>query len=493
MFLFDNIVKNEVTFTELIRNLCGFTVFRRELVEWILASCERVGDDARAKFTFDFDQITTQVTADTDSSGETSGRPDIILDNGAIRIVLELKVDPSCTLTVNQPAAYLDDLASKAGYEYRALVFVVPRGYQHVETIHDRETEWRSSHGKSRLLGTILVLYWQDFTQRLRSRGVDEVSILLKQYIELAEDWFPDTTITVADADPTVLGNGQFGEALQAAYQLVDDVREYLRSDDRVVVSPRRAHEYDYSVTFRDAFDGGVAGYFGFGFGDLESGRPFLIGISSDHAAEFRKRQEGAPELSLGEPYPEADMVYFPLVPDALDFDKWLVTILETLSAVTGIEFHHQHDCSDYASAGYTGLQYKMLYQEHGRSRFGATFNAMVTAIENVATALKVRYGAQVSRANDFNEYSVYASMDEGDFVFGLFYHNWKDDGQALWVGSGSGLRAKLSNDSRLKGGLPEGDYFYRAVDLSAVDGESDLVEHIIGIARDLLDLKSTS
>lgn len=490
MFLFDNIVKNEGTFTELIRNLCGFTIFRRELTEWILASCESVDDEVRATFTFDFDHITTQVTADADSSGENTGRPDIILDNGAIRIVLELKVDPSCALTNNQPGAYLDDLASKNDRQYRALVFVVPRGYQHVETIHDRETKWRSSHGKSTLPGTIPVLYWQDFTQRLRSRGVDEVSTLLKEYVELAEDWFPDTTVTIADADQTVLGNRDFGEALQAAYQLVDDIREYLKSDDRIVVSPRRAHEYDYSVTFHDANAGEVAGYFGLGFYDFETGRPFLVGVPTDRDAELRKHQKLAVTLSVSESYSEGEMTYYSLSPEAFDKDSHVAAVLETLTAATGIGFRDGKISQREADA-YSGSRYRELYQEHGSSRFGMTFNAMVTAIENVATALKVRYGAHVTRANDFNQYSVYASMEKGHFVFGLFFNNWKDEGEALWVGTRSGLKAELSNDNRLKGDFPEGDYFYRAVDLSEAAAEDDLVEHIIGIARDVLELEN--
>jgi hypothetical protein len=492
MFLFDNIVKNEVTFTELIRNLCGFTIFRREITEWILASCEDIDDELLGKFSFDFDHITTQVTADADSSGETSGRPDIILDNGAIRIVLELKVDPSCALTTNQPVGYLDELDSRVGYEYRALAFMVPRGYQHVKTIHDRETKWRTSHGKSRLPGTIPVLYWQDFTQRLRSRGVDEVSILLKQYIELTEDWFPDTTVAVADADATVLGNRDFGAALQAAYQLVDDVRECLKSDARVVVSPRRAHEYDYSVTFRNAETGESAGYFGLGFYDFETGRPFLVGVPTDRDAELQKHQKLAETLSASESYAEREMTYYPLSPKAFDTDSHVAAVLEILSAGTGIDFRDGAIPQRETDAS-AGTRSRWLYEEHGSSRFGATFNSMVTAIENVSTALKVRYGAQITRANDFNEYSMYASMAAGDFVFGLFYHDWKDDGVALWVGTGVGLSAKLSTDKRLKGGVPEGDYFYRAVDLSAASAETDLVEHIIAIARDLLDLKSTS
>lgn len=497
MFIFDNIVKNEVTFTELIRNLCGFTVFRREFTEWVLASCGGVDDKIRAKFTFDFDQITTQVVSDPDPSAENNGRPDIILDNGAIRIVLELKVDPARALTGNQPKGYLDELSSSSGYAYQMLAFVVPRGYQHAKSIHDQETEWRSVHDDSALPGKIPILYWQDFTDRLRSRGMDEISFLLRHFIELAEDWFPDTRIAVSDAGREILGDRALAEALQGAYQLVDDVRDFLKSEERIVVSPRRAHDYDYSVTFRDALDGGVTGYFGFGFGDFEGGRPFLIGVSSNRETELRRRQTEGPKLPLGEPYSQADMVYFPLVPNAFDSDKRLATILETLSAGTGIEFH-QHDSSNYASSDYTGWQYKMLYHEHGQSRFGATFNAMVTAVENVSTALKVRYDARTSRANDFNQYSVYASIpgDTGqtrEFVFGLFYHNWKDEGLALWVGTAKDRKKRLRANSRLTGnGFEEGDNFYRAVDLSAgtvvAAGDKDIVEHIIEIARDLLN-----
>lgn len=349
-----------------------------------------------------------------------------------------------------------------------------------------------SNHDDSRLPGIIPILHWEDFTDRLRGRGVDEVSILLKHYIELAEDWFPDTRIAVSDADRTILGDRAFAEALQGAYQLVDDVREILKSDEHVVVSPRRPHDYDYSVTFRDARDGDVTGYFGFGFGDLEVRRPFLIGVSSNRVMELRNRREGTPTLPPDDPYSEYDMTYFPVIPDALDSNKRLATILGTLTAVTGIELH-QHDLSDYASNNYTGPQYRTLYQEHGQSPFGATFNAMVTAVESVSTALKVRYGARTSRANDYNQYSVYASIrgetgETFDFVFGLFYHNWKKDGLALWVGADAKMEKTLREDNRLTGdGMPEPGYFYRAVVLPAADADLDLVEHIAGIARDLL------
>jgi len=492
MFIFDNIVKNEVTFTELIRNLCGFTVFRRELTEWVLASCGGVDDKIRAKFTFDFDQITTQVVSDPDPSAENNGRPDIILDNGAIRIVLELKVDPSCALTGNQPTGYLSELSSIQERMYRALMFLVPRGYQHVKTIEENTEKWFKNNHDNRVSRTVPILYWEDFTDRLRNRGVDEVSILFRHFIELAEDWFPDTRIAVSDTDRKVLENHSLAKALQGAYQLIDDIREILNSEQRVVVSPRRAHEYDYSVTFRDALDGGVTGYFGFGFGDFENGRPFLIGVSSDREAEIRKRQEEKPKLLLGEPYSEDDMLYFPLVPAALDTDKRLSTILETLTATTGIEFP-EHDCSNHDSSVFTDSQYKMLYQEHGPSVFGTTFVAMVNAIEHVSTALKVRFDARTSRANDVNQYSVYASIpgDTGEtreFVFGLFYHSWKDEGLALWVGTTTELADALRSDKRLTGdGLPEPGYFYRAIDLARAAGEADLAEYVIEIARDLL------
>lgn len=494
MFIFDNIVKNEVTFTELVRNLCGFTVFRRELTEWIFASCGDLDDDIRSKFTFDFDQITTQVVSDADPSTENNGRPDIILDNGAIRIVLELKVDPSCALTSNQPGGYLSELSSIQERTYRALMFVVPRGYQHEGTIIDRAEAWFKNDRDNLVSRKVPILYWEDFSDRLRNRGVDEVSIPLRHFIELAEAWFPDTRIAVSGEDRKVLENQGLAEALQGVYQLVDDVRKILKSDGRLAVSPHRAHEYDYSVTFRDAVNGGVTGYFGFGFGDFESGRPFLVGVSSDCEVEFRKRQDDASPLPLSESYSEDDMVYFPLVPDAFDSDKRLTTILETLSVVTGIEFP-ENDRSDYESSEYTGSQYKMLYQEHGPSVFGTTFVAMVNAIEHVSTALKVRYDARTSRANDFNQYSVYASVpdDTGEtreFVFGLFYHNWKREGQALWVGGASIDEDRFkSHDQLLGNGFTEGGYFYRAVDLSVVGEEEDLVEHVVGIARDVLNL----
>jgi hypothetical protein len=238
----------------------------------------------------------------------------------------------------------------------------------------------------------------------------------------------------------------------------------------------------------------GVTGYFGFGFGDFESGRPFLIGVSSDRGAEIRKRQEEESKLLLGEPYLEDDMLYFPLVPAALDSDNRLATILETLSVVTGIEFP-EYERSNYESSEYTGSHYKMLYQEQGPSVFGTTFVGMVNAIEHVSTALKVRYDARTSRVNDCNQYSVYASIpdDTGEtreFVFGLFYHNWKGEGQALWVGGVSDREKQFREDNRLTGkGFSEDGYFYRAVNLSVVGEEEDLVEHVVGIARDILNL----
>lgn len=101
-------VGNEVQFTELFRNLCSYKIFRSILSEWI--SCtfpERTNLDT-SKLSFNSDEIQSQVSMySVENSDAHRSRPDLRINNRKREIMLELKVDPYCELTDNQPESYL--------------------------------------------------------------------------------------------------------------------------------------------------------------------------------------------------------------------------------------------------------------------------------------------------------------------------------------------------------------------------------------------------
>jgi len=146
MTIFENIVYNENTFTELFRNLMRFKVFRREFLNLI--------DFDFSEELIDFDCFSTQKTTE-------NGRPDLVISTQTLEIYIEIKVW-NTILTNNQPEGYLKEL-ERIDKNEKLLVLLTPKNYKYLKVYNERKKLFNSKIRTQ-------TIFWSDIIEKLTTR-----------------------------------------------------------------------------------------------------------------------------------------------------------------------------------------------------------------------------------------------------------------------------------------------------------------------------------
>ena len=68
MNVFENVVRNEVQFTELFRNMCEYKLFRTVISDWIYDTLSNHDNIDRSMLNFNADEIQSQVTEEAEDN-----------------------------------------------------------------------------------------------------------------------------------------------------------------------------------------------------------------------------------------------------------------------------------------------------------------------------------------------------------------------------------------------------------------------------------------
>jgi len=155
--IFDGLVTNERTYTELFRNMCRYQFFRDAFARFVMehrSQDQSWATTSLADFSFGFAHVETQYYS------EDSGTyPDVIIDTGGLRVVIEIKTNTWTGFQDSQPDKYIEDLRRNDDRR-QGLVVLIPKYHSHEEAIVGKINKHRKARGDRPF---ILLLYWEDF------------------------------------------------------------------------------------------------------------------------------------------------------------------------------------------------------------------------------------------------------------------------------------------------------------------------------------------
>lgn len=281
MTIFDNIVKDENTFTELFKNLLGFKAFRLAFLDLLKIEFSKEEIESERFF--------TQKNTD-------NGRPDLILSTDEILIFFEVKVW-NTNLTNNQPAGYLKAL-EKADQKVKCLVLLIPDHYVHLD-------EFNRSKEESNSKIETQVIRWNDVSRQMDKLELFDGNPILQEYRNLLKEWFEPEPIILNDKFMETMFTSKTPESLVTTANLVDQVKHEMQKRGEQITYMKKdlLDEYGFYINYSKEHQ------FNFFFGEWlrywrEEGKPICFCIypeNDDKANLFKQvvKSKGFPEPTI--------------------------------------------------------------------------------------------------------------------------------------------------------------------------------------------------
>lgn len=281
--VFDNIVKNENSFTELFYNYLKFSVFRNIFLDLI---------------TFDFVKENIKYSQfDTQYSVSKFGRPDLVIINNDVEILFEIKVY-NTSLTPNQPTSYYKHLKTKSKKKYKGLILVAPDNYYDIERY--KKELLKINDSKDKIFTQII--YWNDIVRQLEKKDIPEISPLFKEYSNFLTTWFQMKSIFLNSLNATTMFGKEFPDSLYKTLVIVDNVFFELKKQKFNVWRTNDKYFAEYGFSFKLPNEELL--FFGMWFEYwLDSGNPISIcldGVSKSHidVINYELRQKNLSKLT---------------------------------------------------------------------------------------------------------------------------------------------------------------------------------------------------
>lgn len=209
--IFDNLVTDENSMTELLCNLTRLSPFRRALLARLFSDgcSSRIAEN----------DIRTQKRLDG------WGQPDLIIRNDEIYALVEVKVSNHCGLTPNQPNSYFESLL-KDKTPQRWLVFLVPKDWLYLGSLKESLRLLSAAHRESGIQARIL--HWEDVLDVTVdvSRREPTLSPVLGEFGRLVSSWFVPTPIPFSKQEVQMLFSKDFAVALSNLFKLIGQIRD---------------------------------------------------------------------------------------------------------------------------------------------------------------------------------------------------------------------------------------------------------------------------
>ena len=277
MTIFENLVYNENTFTELFRNIMRFKIFRREFLSLIDYdfSCEDL----------DFESFSTQKTTQ-------NVRPDLVISTPTLDIFVEIKVW-NTALTVNQPNGYLKAL-EESNKDNKILVLLTPKNYKHLSNYNDILLKTKSNIKTQ-------TIFWSDIIEKIDQEEIFQGNSLLSEYRELLREWFEPKQIEINNKFLEIMNSPDTPNSLEKLTDLINQIKTELQKSGVEITRNRTniLNEYGFYSDTGDSYSLYVGEWFYYW---KETGNPFCIAIKTDNEELLKDFQEMCKSQNLEEP-----------------------------------------------------------------------------------------------------------------------------------------------------------------------------------------------
>lgn len=425
--VFDGLVTNERTYTELFRNMCRYQFFRDAFARFV---AERSSQDqsmataALSDFSFQFAHVETQYYS------EDSGTyPDVIIDTGGLRVVIEIKTNTWTGFQDSQPDTYIEDLR-RHDDRRQGLVVLIPKYHSHEEAIVSKINKHRKARGDRPF---ILLLYWEDFIQRLEDAGARELNSVFRDYLDLSTDWFVNGRITLGSAQISALRK-PMGEALFALRALVEVIHSRFAQSAGIRLSRIKMTDYDFGFYVSDTDK--TIGYFGIANYAWISGQsPVLFGVNPEYV-------DNVDTQDLLRTEDEDGLHYWGLSRTLLADPKAVDRVASLVAATFKVEQSGYGEAEEQAHVDRAAID--SLFNT---SDAPPSFQSLIRIMEQIGVAV-LGMGNDTTAKKEVSrwEHSLYFFVDGEEVAgVGIFFGDWKEKGLPLWVGVPESNQKKLS------------------------------------------------
>lgn len=254
MTIFDNLVNNENSLTELFKNYFRYDVFRQDFIKLI--------DLFPSEIIIEYENLTTQ-------QNSNNCRPDMRIRSEDVEIFIEIKVWDT-SLTDNQPVGYLKELVC-IDKKYKGLVLIVPDNYKHLTEYLKRQSEYGFSISSK-------IIYWSQIITFLEKESYFSDTIL-QEFLKLLTEWFIPKKINIDSDFELLMNNNQTPESILKLINLIDELNQELTK--RGVVTKKKRNfleEYGFYVEHQN-FNLFVGEWFHFW---QKTGQPLCLSLETD-------------------------------------------------------------------------------------------------------------------------------------------------------------------------------------------------------------------
>jgi hypothetical protein len=258
MTIFDNLVYNENSFTELFKNLMRFKVFRREFLSLI--------DYDFSTENFEFENFTTQRTT-------SNGRPDLVISTEMTEIFVEIKVWDT-VLTNNQPTGYIKELES-SNKSNKILILLSPSNYKFLS-----EYEIKKKESASNVFTQ--TIFWTDIIDKFDQEEIHDGNPIFHEYRELLREWFEPRKVKIDNKFLEIMYNVNVPDSLIKLSEFISQLKIELqkRNVDITCNKTNILSEFGFYCDKKDSYSLFIGEWFEYW---SAKGTPLCITIHSSH------------------------------------------------------------------------------------------------------------------------------------------------------------------------------------------------------------------
>ncbi|MCF8369267.1 MAG: hypothetical protein K9G76_09515 [Bacteroidales bacterium] len=293
--IFDNIITNENSFTELFKSFLRFKFLRQSFLRLI-------------GIELDLESIKYE-DFDAQYSIPNYGRPDLGLIYENVEILFEIKVY-NTTLTENQPKGYYTYLSKISKAKIKGLILIIPEDYYNLGYYN----ECLQSIKKEEDNIFTQIISWESILKIITGNEINEISPLFSEYSVFIDKWFNISSIFYDNLNITTMFGKHFPESLKRTTNIIDNVYNEFKKRDYNLKwsSDRYFSEYGFYFNLLDEDD---KLFFGIWFDYwLNYGNPVCIALESDNSKTISSFHKG---IKLAKQHPTTN------------YDKWHVTFID--------------------------------------------------------------------------------------------------------------------------------------------------------------------
>jgi len=237
--IFDNLVKNENNFTELLCNMMRFNKFKKIFLEYLGSN-------------------NNDIFIETQRKSDKNGKPDLFIKYEDGYEIIEVKTQNS-GLTRNQPKGYIKELIEK-DVTTKKLHFLIPKNYSHLEKLKNKienvkekgkllfnknkgyySVTYNYDKEKDKKI-TIEIKSWEDFFEYCKGKYIIfKSNKILLEYYNLLKSWFGYETIIIQKGEKNIMKKKL--EKLSKVFDILDSIYCLLKKHKELKLESNKSFD----------------------------------------------------------------------------------------------------------------------------------------------------------------------------------------------------------------------------------------------------------